>query len=178
MRLEEFDDAHGREGYLYELSKGVVVVMDVPNPRHLARVMAIKKQLFAYEAANPGAIFSIASGSDCKILLPGAVSERHPDVAVYTTAPPAKDVWSNWVPPLVFEVISPGSEQRDLGDKPDEYLEFGVREYVVVDGEAGRIVAMTRTGAGWAVRELRAHESLASAVLPGFELNCGAILKA
>jgi hypothetical protein len=43
MSLEDFDHAEGQEGYLYELSRGVITVMDVPNPRHLAQVNAIRR---------------------------------------------------------------------------------------------------------------------------------------
>ena len=35
MSLEEFEHAEGQEGRLYELSRGVITVVDVPKPRHL-----------------------------------------------------------------------------------------------------------------------------------------------
>ena len=38
MSLEEFDHAEGQEGYLYELSRGVITVADVPRRRHLLLV--------------------------------------------------------------------------------------------------------------------------------------------
>ena len=83
MSLEEFDEAEGQEGYLYELSRGIITVTDVPSRRHLLLVSAIRDQLQSYKIANPGLIQIIASGSECKLLVDDLDSERHPDVAVY-----------------------------------------------------------------------------------------------
>ncbi len=88
MSLEEFEHAEAEEGQLYELSRGVVTMVDVPNPGRLAQVLAIRRQVHAYDAANPGRIHTIASGSECKLLISGLESERHPDVALYKTPPP------------------------------------------------------------------------------------------
>src|SRR5688572_4225929 len=84
MSLDEFDTAEAVEGRLYELSRGVVTVVDVPNPRHFGAVHAIHRQLTAYDLANPGRIRRIGGGAECKILISGVDSERHPGVAVYT----------------------------------------------------------------------------------------------
>ncbi len=78
MSLDEFDQAEGREGYLYELSRGVITVTDVPAPRHLAQVNALKRQIHAYDLAHPDRIHTIASGSECKILLAALESEPPP----------------------------------------------------------------------------------------------------
>src|SRR5436309_5852693 len=88
MSLEDFDHAEVQEGYLYELGRGIIVVSDVPQKRHLFQVLSIREQLFAYELANPGRIEVIASGSECKLLVGRYESERHPDLTVYKTFPP------------------------------------------------------------------------------------------
>src|SRR4051812_42768201 len=90
MSLDEFDHAEVQEGYLYELGRGVIVVSDVPRPKHMAIVLAIRNQLVLYQAAHPDTIYAIASGSECKILLSNVQSERHPDVSIYTTPPPSE----------------------------------------------------------------------------------------
>jgi hypothetical protein len=48
MSLEEFEHAEGQEGHLYELSRGVIIVVDVPRPKHFLLVDAIRKQLSTY----------------------------------------------------------------------------------------------------------------------------------
>ena len=138
MSLDEFDRAEAQEGYLYELSRGVITVSDVPKRRHLAQVMNLRRQLGAYDLSNPGRIDSIAAGSECKILLVDLDSERHPDLAVYKQPPVDEDdMWATWIPEVVIEVVSPGSEGRDYGEKREEYLLFGVREYWIVDADRG-----------------------------------------
>ena len=53
MSLDDFDKAEVQEGYLYELSRGVVAVTDVPGRRHLAQVDAIRQQFYDYRARHP-----------------------------------------------------------------------------------------------------------------------------
>ena len=88
MSLADFDHAEVQEGYLYELGRGVIVVSDVPKRRHLAQVLETRKQLTAYQFANPNGIYAICSGSECKLLIGRYESERHPDLALYKTLPP------------------------------------------------------------------------------------------
>ena len=134
MSLADFENAEGAPGYQYELSRGVVTVMEVPNPRHELQIDAIRDQLSAYKRAHPGRIYLVAGGSGCKVLLQALQSERHPDIGIYKHPPDdpdarAEDLWSTWLPDIVIEVVSPGSsEQRDYGEKREEYLRFGVRE--------------------------------------------------
>ncbi len=179
MSLDEFDKAEVQEGSLYELGRGVVIVSDVPSPRHLAQVDTIRQQLSDYRRDNPGKIHQIAGSGECKILITGLESERHPDVAVYREAPPdEEEVWRAWTPEVVVEVVSPGSEQRDYVEKREEYLRFGVREYWIVNAERREILVLRRLGGDWKERVLRPPDVYRTRLLPGFELNCEAVFRA
>jgi Uma2 family endonuclease len=178
MSLAEFDKAEAQEGYRYELERGVIVVSDVPNPRHLAQVDVIRHQLSAYRLDHPGRIHVVAGGSDCKLLLWDLETERHPDIAVYKTPPPKKDVWSTWIPELVIEVVSPGSEERDYHEKREEYHRFGVKEYWVVDADKGEVLVLRRAAGGWKERVLRPPDVYRTRLLPGFEFHCEAVFRA
>ncbi len=178
MSLEEFDRAEGAEGRLYELSRGVITVVEVPNPKHFAQVNALRMQLSAYMLAKPGACYAIASGSECKIVVEGLDSERHPDLAFYKKPPPdEEDVWATWVPELVIEVISRDSADRDYRQKPEEYLRFGVQEYWIVDASKQQMLAHRRSRGTWVIKTIRAADTYKPRVLPGFELNLGAVLR-
>src|SRR5262249_15807747 len=155
---DEFDRAEGQDGHLYELGRGVIVVSDVPSPRHLVQVLAIREQLSEYRRSNPGRVAVIAGSGECKILIADLESERHPDVAVYRTPPPDEDVWRSWIPEIVIEVISPGSEQRDYVEKREEYLRFGVQEYWVVDADRREVLVLRRTAGRWKERVVRPPE--------------------
>ena len=177
MSLDEFDQAEAYEGSLYELSRGIITVVDVPTPRHFAIIIATRRQFAAYELAHPERIHGIASGSECKILIGGLESERHPDLAIYQTPPPDEDVWSQWVPEIVIEVVSPSSRQRDYFEKPDEYLLFGVREYWIIDPEKKLMLVKRRSRGRWADVPVRPPALYSTQLLPGFEFDCAPLFK-
>ena len=178
MTLDEFDLAEGVEGHLYELGRGVIVVTDVPGIPHLAQVSALRRQLYAYDAAHPGGIFDIAAGSDAKILVAGDQSERHPDLFIYKTPPPATDVWSTWIPEIVIEVVSPSSAHRDYEEKPAEYLAFGVSEYWIVDAAKREMTVLRRSRGQWARSSMKPGETYQTRLLPAFTLDVAAVLDA
>jgi Uma2 family endonuclease len=179
MSLEEFDTAEGQPGHLYELSRGVVTVVDVPNRRHLVQVDEVRHQLSLYRRAHPDRIITIAGGGECKILLAEDESERHPDIAVYTSAPiDEDDLWATWIPDLVVEVISPESAHRDYVEKRQEYLAFGIREYWIIDADRGAVLVLRRWGGRWTERVLRPPVVSTTKILPGFEFNCAAVFEA
>lgn len=178
MTLDEFDTAIGREGKLYELSRGVIVVSDVPNPPHARFLDAIFSQFWGYRLAHPGAIHAMPGGADCKLLIDGTESERHPDIAIYKTPAPGDDssVWSIWIPEIVVEVVSADSTERDYQEKPEDYPQFGVQEYWIVDPLREVVVIHRRVRGKWKIQTLTAGQKYATPLLPGFELDIAAIL--
>jgi Uma2 family endonuclease len=179
MSLAEFDTAEAEPGYRYELSRGVVTVVDVPNRRHLVQVDEVRHQLSMYRAEHPERINTLAGSGECKILLPEEGSERHPDVAVYKFPPDEEeDLWANWIPESVVEVISAGSEHRDYVEKRKEYFLFGVREYWIIDADKQEVLVLRRQGGRWTERVVRPPEVYTTKVLPGFELHCAAVFEA
>jgi Uma2 family endonuclease len=107
-------------------------------------------------------------------------SERHPDVAIYKNPPPEEedDFRASWIPEIVNEVVSPGSEERDYVEKRDEYLRFGVREYWIVDAERQEVLILRRAGGRWREKTLRPPETYRTRLLPGFEFACEPVFDA
>jgi len=180
MSLVDFEHAKVMEGKLYELGRGLIVVSEIPNLSHLAQVSALKRQLMTYDIAHPGKIYTVASGSECKILLSNLDSERHPDLAVYTSAPPGDDseVWYSWVPEIVVEVVSADSMTRDYGEKREEYLAFGVLEYWIVDAERDEMLVLRRRGGRWAEVAVRPPQTYTTRRLPGLVIDVAAVFEA
>jgi Uma2 family endonuclease len=180
MSLADFDHAEVQEGYVYELGRGVIVVSDVPKKRHLYQVESTRDQLVAYKLTHPGRIQIVAGGSDCKILVAGYESERHPDLAVYKTPPPedGEDFWSTWIPELVIEIVSLGSELRDYQEKREECLAFGVHEYWIIDAEKQEMLVLQRVGGRWRERIVRPPEVYQTRILPGLQFSCEQVFQA
>jgi Uma2 family endonuclease len=179
MRLEEFDHAEVVDGYLYELSRGVITVSDVSGKKHFKQVVEINQQLYLYRAAHPEVIKMLGSGGDCKILAEGFESERHPDIFIYKTEPPETvDLWSVWVPEIIIEIVSASSEKRDYEEKPPEYLAFGVAEYWIFDEAKQQVTVLRRVGGRWRPAVLKATDTIKTPLLPGFELNISPVFAA
>jgi Uma2 family endonuclease len=178
MSLEEFDLAEGRAGRTYELSRGVITVVDVPNEPHMSIAHEIRLQLTSYQLKHLDVIERILTGSECKLLIADFQSERHPDLSVYKSPPPAKDIWSTWIPELVIEVVSEESARRDYDEKPAEYLAFGVQEYWIVDPSKVQLTALTRSQGRWSPRVVRPPEPVRTHLLPDFALDLSAVFSA
>jgi len=180
MSLGEFEHAEVEQGFQYELSRGVVTVSDVPNRVHLLQVVSIRDQLQSFRISNPSRIHIIAAGSECKLLIGEFESERHPDLAVYLTPPPDiddDDLWAQWVPEVVIEVVSPSSRERDYHQKPEEYLRLRVKEYWIVDAEKRLMIVMRRSRGRWIERTIRPPAGYRTRLLPGLVFSCSDVFK-
>jgi Uma2 family endonuclease len=114
----------------------------------------------------------VGTGSEAKMLIGPAESERHPDLSVYLTPPPDnRDVWSTWIPEIVVEVVSDRSADRDYQIKPAEYLTFGVKEYWIVDADKNQMTVLTRWRAQWQTKVVKPPAKNKTPLLPKFSLD-------
>jgi Uma2 family endonuclease len=172
MSLADFDHAEVQEGYLYELGRGIIEVSNVPKISHGMQVQEVRDQFVKHRLEHEGAIHYISGGSDAKLMIASSESERHPDLLVYCSPPPeVKDPWWEWIPEIVVEVISESSRKRDYETKPEEYLEFGVREYWIVDAGKEQMTVLLRRGGQWKRQVVSPPEKYSSRLLPGFSLD-------
>lgn len=181
MSLAEFEHAEVQEGYLYELSRGIITVSDVPNRLHMLILDAIKRQLYAYLLTRPGLTSMLLTGAECKLLVPALESERHPDLSLYLTEPPRienANLWHHWFPEIVIEVVSPTSRKRDYEEKPEEYLRLGAREYWIVDGRDKVMVVMKRVRNRWSESRIEPPAIYRTRLLPGLEFSCEDVCRA
>ena len=74
------------------------------------------------------------------------------------------------------EVTSPGSRRRDRIDKRDLYEQHGVREYWLIDPEAGTVeVLHLESGSYRLIGRWHAGERASSRLLQGFEVPVSAL---
>jgi hypothetical protein len=181
MSLKAFEFAEVEESYHVELARGYLVVSEVANYFHFMQVMAIKRVLGPFDAANPRVIHAIAYTTESKVLIPAWESERHPDVAVYLTKPKGRKdrtMWRTWIPELVIEVVSETSRDRDYTEKRDEYWTLGVKEYWIVDAKLKKVLALRRGRSQWTEKTLGPADTCETKLLPGFKLPCGKVFEA
>lgn len=140
MSLEDFLALP--EGVRAEWVDGIAIVNAQPTRGHNKVAMRVASLL---ERSLPGTDVTVEPG----VHTTDRRRYRVPDVAVFGKF---EDVhWTDQVPILVVEVLSPGTRGEDLVRKAHEYAESGVGQYWVVDREARRITVYTRNGTGWDV---------------------------
>jgi Uma2 family endonuclease len=172
MTLDDFARAEGRPGHFYELEKATIIVVDVPGFSHSHIVRLINRAFELYDAAHPGQIFHLSGGSQAAMQMPEMQSERHPDLVIYLNPRPVEDEqpWSYWIPDIVIEVVSAGSEERDYRIKREEDLRAGVRLYWIIDPHERTATVLHRRLDTWQERKLDETGKLTAPQLKGFEL--------
>src|SRR4051812_39584409 len=175
--LEEFIEADFEEGHLYELNRGVIEVTEIPGLNHGRIVRRLAQLFMLYDLAQPGLIEYSAGGGECRLRLPGMVSDRHPDQAIYLDFPPPGDSpWTRWIPHIVVEVVSEGGEERDHVLKREEYLRIGVREYWIIDPSRRELRVLSREGDVWAEAIFKEGAIYRTPLLPGLEVRLEELL--
>ena len=175
MSLRLFENAVVAEGHVYELSRGFIIVSEVPNYPHAMTVAAVRDLLIDYKRSHADAIHAILSAMECKLLVWDLESERHPDLAIYLSPPSEKrgrKVWRGWVPEIVVEVVSRSSADRDYTLKREEYWALGVKEYWIVDAQRSQLLVLRRGKSRWSEKALKRNDMLETKLLPGFRLDC------
>ena len=181
MTLDEFEFAEVQEGHLYELSRGVVTVSDVPNRKHALVVNESRRQIFDYWSRNREAMQAVLGGNECKLLIPPLESERHPDLSIYLTAAPDDDsdeIWRHWLPEIIIEVVSLTSKYRDYVEKREEYFRIGIQEYWIIDLEKRQMLALRRGDEDWIEHLVQPPDVYRTDLLPGLEFSLEAVLAA
>jgi Uma2 family endonuclease len=177
MSLKEFIKADFEEGWLYELARGVIDVTEVPGTEHGRCVWRTARLFIFYDQAHPGIVQYQAGGMECRLRLPGMQSDRHPDQTIYLDPQPAgKKPWTRWVPHIVVEIISEGSEHRDYVEKREEYLRVGVREYWILDPFKKQLLVLRRDGDVWNETVVKAGRTYRTPLLPGLVVRPSELL--
>jgi Uma2 family endonuclease len=112
------------------------------------------------------------------------ITERHvriPDLCVLT-AQQAEEIENTAAvlqtpPPLVVEVVSPESVQRDYRSKRSEYAGFGVPEYWIVDPLEQKVTVLVLKEGLYKESLFRGREKIASPAFRGLCLSAGELLE-
>ena len=78
----------------------------------------------------------------------------------------------------MIEVVSPSSKGRDYDEKPEEYLQFGIQEYWIIDADKRQMTALRRSRGRWAAQTVRPPKTYRTHLLPGLEFSCEPVFDA
>jgi len=173
LTFEEFQRLPEREGVIYELDEGILLIEPSRTPRHNLIRQRITMQLMQFVESKQLGI--VLEEMDFR-LSPDTV--RNPDVA-FITAEHLKTVDLDLspidgAPALAVEVISPGNRTEDIAKKTQQYLEAGCKTVWIVYPGLRLVEVHSTTG----VRTVREPESLQDELLPDFSLSLSYIFDA
>ena len=118
------------DGFRHELLRGEHVVTPAPRVRHQLVVEDLAEHLRRFVATQVG-VRCFSSLVDVHV---DSTTLLQPDICVFNLASGIPDDWCDFpLPRLVVEVLSPGTADRDRGQKKEIYQAAGVPEYWIVD---------------------------------------------
>jgi Uma2 family endonuclease len=126
------------DGNMYEVVHGELFVTPAPRARHQQIVVVLARIIGRYVDAH-----GLGDIHQARSVLVFEGSEVEPDIMVKpkVSAPPPE--WESAPTPfLVVEVLSDTTRRRDRIEKRGLYLEAGVDEYWIVDGERRSITVI------------------------------------
>jgi hypothetical protein len=150
------------QGYRLEIIDGLGVWEVHPARRHIEAEARIERSVRP-NPAKPNPDCGCHVYRDLYVKFPDG-SLRRPDVAVYCRVPEEEDEAVTLKPEAVIEVVSMGSEKKDLEISPPFYLRQGILDVVVLDPYTGTVWHHRRSG-------VQRHQSPID-----IELECGCIV--
>jgi len=114
-----------------------------PSPLHQSVLRDIVRSIQSFQSKGEGCgCFDL---TDVYIAFPDR-SVKRPDVALFCVRPPITQDAITVVPDAVVEIVSPGSEHKDLVTGPPFYLSQGVQDVVVCDPRTLMVLHHRRSG--------------------------------
>ncbi|MCC3356072.1 Uma2 family endonuclease [Bacillus sp. REN16] len=173
ISLDEFYKLRDQTKNLLEYVDGVVYMSPSPSTKH----QRISGRLHAQ-------LFTLLDGGDCEVFhAPFDVeltSEKMdgtkviiPDLSVICDKTGLNEDNYVGVPTLIIEIISPSNQSHDLVFKLNLYMQYGVKEYWIVNPLLNTVQVYTLENDGQYRQMDIAKQSgtIQSAVLPSFKVN-------
>ena len=168
------------DGNRYEVIRGFLYVTPSPVTEHQFSSFEFSFHLSAFVRKGE---LGLVLAAPFDVRLPAGIANPvQPDVVFFRKGnePRRGTGFFEGIPDLVAEVLSPGTRRRDRTLKLEAYQDAGVPEYWLLDpgsqtvwvyvlGKNGNYAELARGGVG---------DSVGSSVLPGFQVNVGALFMA
>ena len=126
-----------------EVVQGLPVWEFMPSPMHTIDSKRIDRSIRRDPSSDSDC--GCHSLEDVSVRFPDG-SLRRPDIAVFYRLPERTRTPTTLVPEAVIELVSPGSEVKDLQISPGFYLSQGVKDVIVSVPETGVVEHFRRDG--------------------------------
>lgn len=173
LTLEQFDQLPEKEGVLYELNEGDLVIMTEPMPRHNRVRDKIARHLGNFVEERKLGWVLVENGDQL-----GPETVRIPDVS-FVPADRVRELDLDrrieGAPSLAIEVVSPTDLAQELTQKVKQYLAAGARAVWVFYPKVREVQVFRADGTSVVRRESEKLEE--PDLLPGFSLDLKAVFE-
>lgn len=169
--LEEFYKLREETDQLMEYIDGIVYMSPSPSTIHQRILGRLHAQLFTFLAGGECEVFhapfdvNLSKDEGKKIVIP--------DLSVICDKEGLGDNQYNGAPSLIIEIISPSNQAHDLVTKLNLYMEYGVKEYWIVNPllHTVQIYALNKNGQ-YQQKDIAKRKGIVqSGVLEGFDVD-------
>jgi Uma2 family endonuclease len=157
LSYEEYLALAEKSDELLEYHDGVVVAMVAPSFTHARILSQLDAELVVWLRARESTC--VAYGTGLKVRVEQTKRTLIPDLTVVCGPAEHSDVDAQAVtnPVVVFEVLSPGTEDYDQGRKAQQYRRIAsLREYVTVAQDRRFASIYRRAGDLWVLQDVEA----------------------
>jgi Uma2 family endonuclease len=174
MTADEYLYSTEETNRIRELAMGMV--REPPTPFFSHQTVALKVARIIGDHAEPRKLGRVAIAPVDVILDRDRALILQPDVLFVSSERLAIIRDQVWGPPdLIAEVLSPGTQNRDRGEKLGWYRQYGVREVWLVDLHNEQVTVVDFSGAFPVERVAKGADAIRSSVLPGLETAASSV---
>jgi Uma2 family endonuclease len=157
MSYAEYLELEASSDQRYEFIDGVAYAMAGGTPDHARLIASMTVQIGIALADKPCTVYS----SDLRLRIDATARSTYADVVVVCGPAQRSQIDPNAVtnPTIIVEVLSPGTEASDRGEKWRHYQHLpSLREYVLVSQGEPYVEVFRRSGDEWVLRTAGAGE--------------------
>ncbi len=141
MTVEEYIEWEPLQEIRFEYSGGQIYAMTGSTIPHNDLALNLYRAIYPQVRAK-GCRINV---SDVKVKISAAGTYRYPDVVVSCSEADQQATKLFEAPTLIVEVLSPGTERKDRGEKFKEYCQLpSLQEYVLIDAQEMRVECYRR----------------------------------
>ncbi len=163
------------EGAPFELINGKLIYMPSPNNTHQNVSNNLASYLTRHVKENKLGIVRTAP-RDVHL---GKDNIFQPDLMFISNE--RKQILKEWVygsPDFIVEILSPGSKQKDRGEKMEAYAKHGVQEYWLIEPYEHLVETyINKDGKMQLQGKFEKHGTIKSPVIPTFEIELSTIFE-
>ena len=133
MTLEEYYEFRKSNDGLWEYIDGKVYMSPSPSTKHQRISMRLSSQLFHLLDGKSCEVFSAPFDVELKSETMDDTKVVIPDISVICDKSGLGEQKFVGVPTLIIEIVSPSNQSHDLVVKLNLYMQYGVKEYWIVN---------------------------------------------